>query len=146
MSITFMSTTSKSDDFYKPSKTHFFSVFREPSKMTKNRRFWRFRGTAKKRWNDQRSYVQIIELSRQLSWEISSRVSAGCKRTSNNRAEHVSGGSRFSRYTFARVAERRKGSQRSEDTLCRVRIQITTRVILMWTTQDISELMSKFRI
>ena len=52
----------------------------------------------------------------------------------------------FSGYTSARVAERRKGSQRSEDTLCRVTIQITTRVILMWTTQDSSELMSKFMI
>ena len=34
---------------------------------------------------------KLIELPRQLSWEISSRVSAGCKRTSNNRAGHVSG-------------------------------------------------------
>ena len=90
--------------------------------------------------------VQITELPRQLSWEISSRVSAGCKRTSNNRAEHVPEGQCLAGNTSARVAERRKGSQRSEDTLCRVTIQITTRVILMGTTQDNSELMSKFRI
>ena len=38
-----------------------------------------------------RTCNKITELPRQLSWEISSRVSEGCKRTLNDRAGHVSG-------------------------------------------------------